>query len=51
LNAENPQAAANVQTLHNELLELKKKLELQEQALQEREKMLKVAAGRLYNFL
>jgi hypothetical protein len=44
LHAENPDAA-ELQTLHNELLELKAKLEQQEQTLNEREKMLKVAAG------
>lgn len=45
LHAENPEAAANVQTLHNELVDLKAKLERQEQALTDRETMLKVAAG------
>lgn len=46
LHAENPEAAANVQTLHNELVDLKAKLERQEQALTDRETMLKVAAGK-----
>jgi Skp family chaperone for outer membrane proteins len=45
LHAKNPEAAANLQTLHKELVELKAKLERQEQALSDREKMLKVAAG------
>jgi len=45
LHAENPEAAVNVQTLHNELIELKAKLERQELALSDREKILKAAAG------
>ena len=44
LHAENPNAA-DVQALHNELLELKAKLEQEEEALKNRDEMLKVAAG------